>query len=250
MLATMLLAERLLPARHQPRAWRRWPGNAGLLVIGTVLVRLLFPLVPVAFAAGITAAGIGILPALGIGGLTAVIVAVVVLDGAIYWQHRLLHWLPWLWPLHRVHHADTDFDATTALRFHPLEILLSMVFKFALIAALGAPPLAVLLFEILLNASALFNHANLKLPGWLDKALRVVIVTPDMHRVHHSSLHDETNSNFGFCLSLWDRCFGSYRASAREPQDTMTIGLDSFREPAEARLDALLSQPFRRTSKH
>jgi len=168
-----------------------------------------------------------------------------VLDAIIYFQHRLFHAVPALWRLHRMHHADLDFDVTTALRFHPVEILLSMVIKLAAVVALGAPPVAVLLFEVLLNASAMFNHANLRLPRWLDAPLRLVLVTPDMHRVHHSAIRVETDSNYGFSLACWDRLFGTYRAEPAAGHDGMTIGLERFREAEELRLDRMLTQPLR-----
>lgn len=144
-----------------------------------------------------------------------------------------------------MHHADLDFDVTTALRFHPVEILLSMVIKLMVVVALGAPAVAVLLFEVLLNATAMFNHANLRLPAWLDRALRPVLVTPDMLRVHHSAVEQETNSNFGFNLALWDRLFGTYRAQPAAGHEAMTIGMEQFRDPGELRLDRMLTQPLR-----
>ena len=150
-----------------------------------------------------------------------------------------------LWRLHRMHHTDTEFDVTTGLRFHPIEIALSMVIKIAIVVALGAPALAVLVFEVLLNAASMFSHGNVRLPAWLDAALRRVIVTPDMHRVHHSAIREETDSNFGFCLSVWDRWFGTYRPEPARGQLGFTIGIEGFREPGELRLDRLLTQPFR-----
>jgi sterol desaturase/sphingolipid hydroxylase (fatty acid hydroxylase superfamily) len=174
-----------------------------------------------------------------------VLLAVLLLDLAIYLQHVMFHAVPALWRVHRMHHSDTDLDVTTGLRFHPVEIVLSMLIKFAAIAALGAPAVAVLLFEVLLNATSMFNHANLRLPERVDAALRQVLVTPDMHRVHHSVIERETNSNFGFNLALWDRLFGTYRAQPEAGHEGMTIGVEQFRDPAEARLDRMLTQPFR-----
>ena len=171
--------------------------------------------------------------------------AVVLLDLAIYLQHVLFHAVPGLWRLHRMHHADLDFDVTTGLRFHPVEIILSMGLKLMVVVALGAPPLAVLVFEVLLNATAMFNHANLRLPAALDRVLRPLLVTPDMHRVHHSVVPRETNSNFGFNLALWDRLFGTYIAQPAAGHTAMTIGIPQFRDPAELRLDRLLTQPLR-----
>jgi sterol desaturase/sphingolipid hydroxylase (fatty acid hydroxylase superfamily) len=171
--------------------------------------------------------------------------AVVLLDLAIYAQHVVFHHVPALWRLHRMHHADTEFDATTGLRFHPLEILLSLGIKIAVVVALGAPAVAVLAFEILLNASSVFSHGNIALPRAVDAPLRGVLVTPDMHRVHHSVVRAETDSNYGFCLSWWDRLFGTYREAPEAGRDGVTIGLPAFRDPGEQRLDRLLTQPFR-----
>jgi len=177
----------------------------------------------------------------------AVVAGVVLLDLAIYWQHRLIHMIPLLWRLHRVHHADTDFDVTTAVRFHPVEIALSMGIKLGIIALLSVPALAVLIFEILLSAGALFTHANLKLPNSFERRLRWLLVTPEMHRIHHSVHPDETNSNFGFHLSLWDRLFQSYRDDPRDGHTGMKIGLHEYREKREQTLWAMLVNPFRST---
>ena len=181
-----------------------------------------------------------------IGHLTALgdRLAVVLLDFAIYLQHRLFHAVPVLWRLHRMHHADIDVDVTNGLRFHPIEILLSLLLKFAVIAVLGAPAAAVVVFEVLLNASSIFNHGNVALPARLDAWLRWLVVTPDMHRIHHSWYMEECNSNYGFNLSWWDRLFGTYRAQPRDGQLTMTLGLPTLREPAWRRLDRMLVQPF------
>jgi len=170
---------------------------------------------------------------------------VVILDGLIYLQHVMFHAVPALWRLHRVHHADLDFDVTTGARFHPIEIILSMLIKFAAIVLLGPPLLAVVIFEVVLNATSMFNHGNVQLPLWLDRYLRLLIVTPDMHRVHHSHLAHETNSNFGFSLSLWDRLLGTYRAQPEDGHTGMTIGIDTWRDAAHCvRLPGLLLQPF------
>jgi len=177
-----------------------------------------------------------------------VVIASLLVRLLAYFQHRVFHAVPVLWRLHRVHHADPELDASSGLRFHPLEILLSMAIKMAAVVALGAPAEAVLVFEVLLNATSLFNHANLALPAWLDGALRLVLVTPDMHRVHHSELREETDSDFGFCLSCWDRLFGTYRAEPAAGQLGMVIGVVEFRADQEQRLDRLLAQPFRETA--
>ncbi len=242
--ALLALAERAWPRRADSRPARRQLVNLALMAIDSVLLRVAFPMLAVGFAAHIETAGIGLLPIAGLPGWAESIIAFVVLDAAIYWQHRLFHRLPLLWRLHRVHHTDTRFDTTLAVRFHPLEIALSMAIKFAVIAAIGAPPLAVLLFEIALSAGSLFTHADLRLSAALDRVLRLVIVTPDMHRVHHSVHREETDSNFAFNLSVWDRLFGSYREAPRDGHTTMAIGLAEFRSSPEQGLIALLVNPL------
>jgi sterol desaturase/sphingolipid hydroxylase (fatty acid hydroxylase superfamily) len=173
------------------------------------------------------------------------VLSVIVLDLAIYLQHVLFHAVPALWRLHRMHHADLEIDVSTGLRFHPIEILLSMLIKFAVVAALGAPALAVLIFEILLNATSMFNHANVRILPRIDRVLRWLVVTPDMHRIHHSILARETNSNFGFNLPWWDRVFGTYRAQPTAGHEAMTIGIEQFRDSRELGLDRMVFQPFR-----
>ncbi len=227
---------------------RRWPSNLGIAAIDTLLVRVLFPVAAVGGAFLAEIRGWGLLSGLGISGWLAVGIAIVVLDLGIYLQHLLLHAVPALWRLHRMHHADLDVDVSTGNRFHPIEIVLSMVWKLAIVIALGAPLLAVLGFEVLLNASSVFNHGNVRLPDQVDRWLRWVVVTPDMHRVHHSVMSAETNSNFGFNLAWWDRLFGTYRAAPAAGHEAMKIGLDQFRDPGELRLDRMLLQPFREPS--
>ncbi|MFO1060066.1 MAG: sterol desaturase family protein [Dongiaceae bacterium] len=244
-LALMAAWEALAPRRPRSQSrLRRWPGNLGVVAIGTLLLRLAVPLGAVGMAAVAARHGWGLLSALALPGWAALLLTVVLLDLAIYLQHRVFHAAPLLWRLHRMHHADLDLDVTSGVRFHPVELLLSMLIKLALVAALGAPAAGVLLFEVILNASSMFNHANLRLPAPLDAALRTLLVTPDMHRVHHSVLRAETDSNFGFCLSGWDRLLGTYRAAPEAGQLGMTIGLPQFREPAELRLDRMLLQPL------
>ncbi|OGA11194.1 MAG: hypothetical protein A3D95_09705 [Betaproteobacteria bacterium RIFCSPHIGHO2_12_FULL_69_13] len=224
----------------------RWGANLGIVVLNTVLLRLLFPAAAVGMALFAQAHGWGLLNAYALPAWAAIAASLVALDLAIYLQHVLFHAVPALWRLHRMHHADLDFDVTTGARFHPLEILLSMLIKFAAIAALGAPAAAVLVFEVLLNALSMFNHGNVRIPARLDRALRRLVVTPDMHRVHHSIERDETDSNFGFNLSLWDRLFGTYRAQPRAAHQAMTIGIREFRDPKDcARLGGMLAIPFR-----
>lgn len=243
--AAMALWEVLAPRRAQAIGrLQRWPGNLSIVVLYSVLVRLVFPIAAVGVALYADTQHWGLLNALHTPAWLAFIASVLLLDLAIYLQHVLLHAVPGLWRLHRMHHTDLEFDLTTGVRFHPVEILLSMVFKLGVIAALGAPAVAVLIFEVVLNATSLFNHGNVRLLQRLDGALRWVLVTPDMHRVHHSWYPNETNSNFGFNLSWWDRLFGTYRAQPRDGHLGMTIGINQFREPRELRLDRMLWQPF------
>ena len=223
----------------------RWPNNLGLVALNTVLLRLVFPAAAVGLALAGERQGWGLLNAFAVSPWVAVPLVVVVLDLAIYLQHVMFHAVPALWRLHRMHHADLDVDVTTGARFHPIEILLSMGIKLAVVAALGAPPLAVLIFEVLLNATSMFNHGNVRIAGKLDRTLRWFVVTPDMHRVHHSVLPRETNSNFGFNLPWWDRLLGTYRAQPAAGHQAMTLGIEQFREPGDLRLDRMLVQPFR-----
>jgi sterol desaturase/sphingolipid hydroxylase (fatty acid hydroxylase superfamily) len=245
-LIAMVVWEFAAPRRqHSIRRGVRWPGNLGIVVIDTLLLRLVFPLAGVGVALAIEARGWGFLNAVEIPGWLAVAASVLALDLAIYLQHVLFHAVPALWRLHRMHHSDLEFDVTTGVRFHPIEILLSMVIKLGVIAALGAPALAVLIFEVLLNATSLFNHGNVRFAPALDRVVRWFVVTPDMHRVHHSIVASETNSNFGFNLPWWDRLFGTYRPEPSAGHVGMTLGVDQFREPEELRLDRMLMQPFR-----
>lgn len=241
--AVFIILQRIRPLRSMPGGWRRSATNVTLIVIGTVILRVAFPLLAFELAVNLDATGDGWLRdfPIAVGGVAGVLL----LDVAIFWQHRILHIVPFLWRLHRVHHADTGFDVTTAVRFHPLEIALSMGIKLGLIVALGIPALAVLFFELALSAGSLFTHANITLPPRFEHALRWILVTPDMHRIHHSVHPEETNSNFGFHLSIWDRLFRSYRDQPRDEQTTMLIGLHEFREPHEQTLWALLLNPFR-----
>ncbi len=242
----MALWEVLAPRRRQAIGrWRRWPGNLGIVVLNSVLVRLLFPTAAVGVALFAETHGWGLLHVLKASNWLAFGASVLLLDLAIYLQHVLFHAVPGLWRLHRMHHTDLEFDLTTGARFHPLEILLSLGIKLGVIVALGAPATAVLVFEVLLNATSMFNHGNVRLPMPLDRLLRRILVTPDMHRVHHSWHPDETNANFGFNLPWWDRLFGTYRAQPRDGHLNMTIGIQQFRDPRELRLDRMLWQPFR-----
>ena len=245
-LVAMAVWEVAAPRRRQeiPRVIR-WTNNLALVVLDTVILRLSFPVLAVGVAVLAQDGGWGLFNALDVPLWLAVLLSMLLLDLAIYLQHVLFHAVPALWRLHRMHHADLEFDVTTALRFHPVEILLSMGIKLAVVAALGAPAVAVLLFEMLLNATAMFNHANIRLPAGLDRVLRLVVVTPDMHRVHHSVIPAETNSNFGFNLPWWDRLLGTYRAQPAAGHEAMTIGIAQFRTPRDLWLDRMLIQPFR-----
>ncbi|HUT49365.1 MAG TPA: sterol desaturase family protein [Alphaproteobacteria bacterium] len=245
-LVAMAVLEAAAPRRRReiPRLLR-WANNLGVVVVDTILVRLTFPIVAVGLAVLAEERGWGLFNAIETPAWLVVVVSLLALDLAIYLQHVMFHAVPALWRLHRMHHADLEFDVTTGLRFHPIEILLSMGIKLAVVAALGPPAVAVLVFEVLLNATAMFNHSNVRIPLGLDRVLRWIVVTPDMHRVHHSIHPDETNSNFGFNLPWWDRMLGTYRAQPREGHEAMTIGIEQFRAPRELWLDRMLIQPVR-----
>ena len=225
---------------------RRWFTNLSMVVISSVALRLVFPLAAVGTALWAQGAGVGLFNTWAVPGLVAGIVVFLALDFAVWLEHVASHRIPLLWRIHRMHHADTGFDVTTALRFHPLEIVLSMVWKALIIVALGAPVLAVLVFEIVLNGMAMFNHSNLRLPLGLDRWLRRIVVTPDMHRVHHSSIRRETDSNYGFNLAVWDRLFATYVAQPKLGHEGMEIGLEAWRDGREASgLGWTLMLPFR-----
>lgn len=244
--ALMAVWEALAPARARsfPRA-ARWPSNLAIVALDAALLRFAFPVAAAGAAAFASERGFGLFNALAAPLWISVPLSLAALDFVIWLQHVAFHRVPLLWRFHRMHHADLDFDVTTALRFHPVEIALSMLIKMAAVAALGAPPVAVVAFEILLNGLAMFDHSNASLPPRLDALVRLVFVTPDMHRVHHSVRPEETHSNFGFNLSIWDRMFGLYRAAPREGQQGMTVGLPILREEGELRLDRMLTQPWR-----
>ncbi|HEU5296221.1 MAG TPA: sterol desaturase family protein [Burkholderiaceae bacterium] len=246
-LAIVAAWEALAP-RRVPTIGRalRWFSNLGLGAVNSLLLRFLFPLAAVGMAVFASAHGWGVLNRFQVSPWLAVPIAVVVLDFAIWLQHVIMHAVPALWRLHRVHHADLDYDLTTGVRFHPIEVALSMLIKLAAIQVLGPPAIAVVVFEVLLNATSMFNHGNIRLPAALDRVLRWLVVTPDMHRVHHSIEDDETNSNFGFNLPWWDRLFGTYRDRPRGGHEAMTIGIHGHRDLHEvARLPGMLLLPFR-----
>lgn len=243
----LAICEALWPFRPGAERRTRWPANAGLSVLNTLLLRVLILLVPAfAIAAAALSQNAGLLALIGLAGLPAAFVGFVVLDLAVYMQHVVFHEVPLFWRLHRVHHADTAFDVTTAIRFHPLEIVLSQVWKIAVVVVVGVPVEAVFAFEVVLNASAMFSHANLRLPGASDRWLRAIVVTPDMHRIHHSVLLPEINSNYGFNFSFWDRLFGTYRQAAQSDQLTMHLGLPGYQASPTSRIGWLLVFPFLR----
>lgn len=244
-LSAMLIWE-ALAARRQQRIPRpsRWPGNFVVVVLGAITVRVGFPLTAAGLALMASDRGWGLLNQVEMPLYITIPLSVLVLDMAIYFQHRMFHALPLLWRLHRMHHADLEFDASTGLRFHPIEVLLSMAIKMLIVLLMGAPTLAVLVFEILLSSSSLFNHGNVPLPQKLDRWLRFILVTPDMHRVHHSIIKRETDSNFGFCVSWWDRWFRTYIDQPEKGQLGMSIGIENFRTENDLGLGKMLVQPF------
>jgi sterol desaturase/sphingolipid hydroxylase (fatty acid hydroxylase superfamily) len=249
--AVMALWEALLPRRQRfVTRWVRWPNNLAIVGLNNLLLRVVFPTTAVGLAMTTSAQGWGLLQHFHLPDWAAVALAVIVLDLAIYLQHVMFHAVPALWRLHRMHHADLDFDVTTGTRFHPLEIILSMGIKFTVIVALGAPALSVLIFEVLLNATAMFNHSNVQMPARADRILRRLVVTPDMHRVHHSILAREANSNFGFNVPWWDRLFGTYRDQPAQGHQGMTIGLGQFRSARDLWLDRMLAQPLHKETGH
>lgn len=240
LLLLMLGWEIASPARRfeTPRL-TRWTSNFGLVLLDTALLRFAVPLL----AMGVAAQGWGLMNALSVSIWIALPLGYLSLEALVYWQHRMFHEVPLFWRIHRVHHSDPGFDATTGFRFHPAEALISMLSKMALVAALGIPPIAVLIFEIMLSGTAIFNHANIRLPAKIERWVRPIFVTPDHHRVHHSSVEMETNSNYAFSLTFWDHLFGTYRQDAKAGQEGMDIGLD---DPIEQRLDKLIFEPLQR----
>jgi sterol desaturase/sphingolipid hydroxylase (fatty acid hydroxylase superfamily) len=242
----MALWEVAAPRRPQVIARSiRWPNNLGIVALNIIVMRVLVPTTAVDLALLGQQRGWGLINNLVLPPWAALVLSIIILDLAIYLQHVMFHAVPLLWRLHRMHHADLELDVTTGARFHPIEILLSTGVKLVAIAAIGAPAAGMLIFEVLLNATAMFNHGNVWIPEPIDRILRWVIVTPDMHRVHHSVDSRETNSNFGFNLPWWDRLFGTYRAQPQAGHAGVTIGIEQFRSARELRLDRMLLQPFR-----
>ena len=244
-LAATVAAEMVWPYRAGVQRGQRWVCNIGMSVMNTLVVRVLalgLPVLPVLVAAAFE--GGGLFGLAGVPWWVGVLAGFVILDLAVYAQHVVFHHVPFLWRLHRVHHADTEFDVTTGIRFHPLEIVISLAWKLAVVVAFGIPALAVLVFEVVLNAGAMFSHANVSLPRSLDRLLRLAIVTPDMHRVHHSVEPAELNSNFGFNLSVWDRVFDTYLRATADDARVMPIGLRGWQSRQTAMLGAMLLFPF------
>lgn len=236
--------EAAFPARDRvQRRTARWTTNLGLVIIDTLAIRLLFPVIAVGAALWAQTQGWGLLNVVSLPDWLAVLIAIIILDMMIYWQHVAFHRIPALWRLHKVHHADRDLDASSGLRFHPIEIVISMMYKMVIVVALGAPVLAVIIFEILLNACAIFNHANVRLPRWIERPLRLVMVTPALHRIHHSVKERETNTNFGFSVIWWDKIFKSY---TDKPKGELTLGLSEYQTDAPSGLVWSLIAPFKR----
>ncbi len=247
MAALELLAPRLeRPEMVGALKAKRWFTNFSILILSSMLLRLVFPAAAVGAAVYAESRGLGLFHQVSVGGLAVGIISFFILDFAVWLEHVASHKIPVLWRIHRMHHADQGFDATTALRFHPLEIILSMFWKAGVVVALGAPVISVLIFEIVLNGAAMFNHANIDIPRRLDRFLRLFIVTPDMHRVHHSSERDETDSNYGFNFPFWDRLFSTYRGQPRLGHEGMEIGLKKYRDGSSANLLWSLVLPFRK----
>lgn len=244
-LLTMMAAESLFPrkARTKPR-WRRWTTNLLIILVDNIVLRLLFPIVAVGTALLAATNGWGLFNLTNLPTWLEFVLALVVLDLLIYAQHVAFHYVPAFWALHKMHHVDRDFDVTTGIRFHPVEMVLSLIYKMVCIVLLGAPAVAVILFEIILNACSMFNHSNVKLPLGFDRFLRLFIVTPDMHRVHHSAIPRETNSNYGFSISLWDRLFRTYIDQPEKGHTGMTIGVAEYQTDGPTSLIWSLLLPF------
>ncbi|MGV6839695.1 MAG: sterol desaturase family protein [Planktomarina sp.] len=244
----LAILERTLPRRPRPRLRQRWITNMAIIVLDSLTLRLLaivMPFVAVGAAIDAQAQGWGLFHLLGLPFWTNLVLTILLFDFAIWLQHLISHKIPILWRVHRVHHADVEIDVTTAIRFHPVEIALSMAFKIGLVYLIGPAAWAVVIFEVMLNGSAMFNHANIKLPLGLDRALRMIIVTPDMHRVHHSVQRSEHDSNYGFALSIWDRMFGTYIPQPAKGHDDMDIGLQ-WQDDRPTKLWWSLKLPFLR----
>ncbi|MBA6391973.1 sterol desaturase family protein [Colwellia sp. BRX10-3] len=245
-LLAMIVLESCFPARRSKLTKRvRWLGNFSLLIISSVIARLLVPIGVTGIALYGSANGIGLFNIINLPNWLGITLSVLLLDLMIYWQHRLFHLVPMLWRFHKVHHADSHIDASTGLRFHPVEIVLSILLKGVAVLLLGVPAVAVIIFEVALNGFALFNHANIRLPRWLEYPLRAILITQVLHRIHHSQVLDETNSNYGFSVSWWDRLFGSYKSQAKKRDEDLDIGLKSYPpNNKSAGFMSLLKMPF------
>jgi len=246
MLLIMAIWEFIQPCRGLMRnRLFRWGSNLGLVVTSTLMLKLLVPVLAVAFAIKLEAKGWGLFNLLDWPMLLEVLLTIVLMDLWIYWQHRLMHVVPWFWRLHRVHHTDLDYDFTTAIRFHPVEIVFSMGLKLLAILIFGGPAIAIFIYEIILSSFAIFNHGNVQIAKPVESILRWFVVTPDFHRVHHSTINQETNSNYGNFLSLWDRLFGSYQAQPTNGHRDMVLGLNEFRDEKQQSFISLLLQPIK-----
>ena len=245
-LLVMLVLESFFPARKSKLTKPvRWLGNFSLLILSSIVARLLIPIGVAGIALYASKQGIGLFNIINLPTWLSIAISVLLLDLMIYWQHRIFHLVPMLWRFHKVHHADSHIDASTGLRFHPVEIALSILLKALAVLILGVPATAVIIFEVALNGFALFNHANIRLPRWLELPLRALLITQVLHRIHHSQVVNETNSNYGFSVSWWDRVFGSYKSQAQKSDEDLDIGLKSY--PAtknNANLLMLLKMPF------
>lgn len=240
----MALWEMMAPKRTLNFGKKRWTANFGIVVLDSLTARLLLPMGAVGAALWAERHDFGLLQLLNFPDIFSVLIAIILLDFIIYAQHVLFHRVPLLWCLHQVHHADRDIDVTTGLRFHPIEIIISMLIKISAVVLLGVPVVAVIIFEIILNAMAMFNHSNVRLPKVVDAVIRLLLVTPDVHRVHHSVIYAETNSNYGFNLSIWDRFFGTYRAQPELGHDKVVIGLPDLQQAPTHQLGWMLRLPF------
>jgi len=243
-LLCMALAEFFYPRRPLLMGYKRWPANIGIIVLDVIIARIVIPAGAIGAALWANEHAFGLFNWLAWHDSVSIFLAIVLLDLVVYGQHMLFHALPILWRLHMVHHADREIDVSTGLRFHPIEIILSMLIKISVVLLLGVPVIAVVIFEMILNGMAMFNHSNVRLPLKIDALLRFLVITPDVHRIHHSIIREETNSNYGFNLSCWDRLFGTFRNQPQHGHDDMVIGLEHLQEAPTHRLGFMLRLPF------
>ena len=240
----MALWEIIAPRRSLSFGKKRWFANLGIVVLNSFVARLVLPMGAVGAALWAETHAFGLLALFHFSDVFIIFIAIILLDFIIYAQHVMFHRIPILWRLHQVHHADRDIDVTTGLRFHPIEIIISMLIKMAAVVLLGVPVVAVIIFEVILNAMAMFNHSNVRLPKAIDALIRLLLVTPDVHRVHHSIIYNETNSNYGFNLSVWDRFCGTYKAQPDLGHDKVVIGLPDLQQAPTHQLFWMLRLPF------